>query len=116
MSRLLRIARREYLAYVRTAGFWLSILALPLVMGVSISAPMMMMRSAQPERLAIVDLTGQGLGEAVTRALDEEQARRGRPVAARRRHGGRLVPRPATPCGWPRNGAARPRPARPWRR
>ena len=75
MSRLLRIARREYLAYVRTAGFWLSILALPLVMGVSISAPMLMMRSAQPERLAIVDLTGQGLGEAVTRALDEEQAR-----------------------------------------
>jgi ABC-2 type transport system permease protein len=75
MSRLLRIARREYLAYVRTAGFWLSILALPLVMAVSISAPMMMMRSAQPERLAIVDLTGQGLGEAVAQRLDEEQAR-----------------------------------------
>jgi ABC-2 type transport system permease protein len=75
MSRLLHIARREYLAYVRTAGFWLSILALPLVMAISIGAPIMMMRSAQPERLAIVDLTGQGMGEAVTRALDEEQAR-----------------------------------------
>lgn len=75
MSRLLHIARREYLAYVRTAGFWLSILALPLVMGVSIGAPILMMRSAQPERLAIVDLTGQGLGQAVTRALDDEQAR-----------------------------------------
>jgi len=75
MSRLLHIARREYLAYVRTAGFWLSILALPLVMGISIGAPILMSRSAQPERLAIVDLTGQGLGQAVTRALDEEQAR-----------------------------------------
>ncbi|PTS88492.1 ABC transporter permease, partial [Caulobacter sp. HMWF009] len=75
MSRLLHIARREYLAYVRTAGFWLSILALPLVMGISIGAPLLMSRSAQPERLAIVDLTGQGLGQAVTRALDEEQAR-----------------------------------------
>ena len=75
MSRLLRIARREYLAYVRTAGFWLSLLALPLVMAVSITAPMLMMRSAQPERLAIVDLTNQGLGEAVARKLDDEQAR-----------------------------------------
>ena len=96
MSRLLRIARREYLAYVRTAGFWLSILALPLVMGVSISAPMMMMRSAQPERLAIVDLTGQGLGEAVARRLDEEQARAV----------GRALRAAATAAGGPKAGDA----------
>jgi ABC-2 type transport system permease protein len=75
MSRLLRIARREYLAYVRTAGFWLSILALPLVMAVSITAPMLMMRSAQPERLVIVDLTEQGVGEAVAVRMDDAQAR-----------------------------------------
>jgi ABC-2 type transport system permease protein len=96
MSRLLRIARREYLAYVRTAGFWLSILALPLVMGVSISAPMMMMRSAQPERLAIVDLTGQGLGEAVGRQLDEAQARAV----------GRALQAAATAAGGPKAGEA----------
>jgi ABC-2 type transport system permease protein len=96
MSRLLRIARREYLAYVRTAGFWLSILALPLVMGVSISAPMMMMRSAQPERLAIVDLTGQGLGEAVGRQLDEAQARAI----------GRALQSAATAAGGPKAGDA----------
>jgi ABC-2 type transport system permease protein len=35
MSRLLKIARREYLAYVRTVGFWLSIVALPLVIAIS---------------------------------------------------------------------------------
>jgi ABC-2 type transport system permease protein len=96
MSRLLRIARREYLAYVRTAGFWLSILALPLVMGVSISAPMMMMRSAQPERLAIVDLTGQGLGDAVGRRLDEAQARAV----------GRALQAAATAAGGPKAGEA----------
>jgi ABC-2 type transport system permease protein len=96
MSRLLRIARREYLAYVRTAGFWLSILALPLVMGVSISAPMMMMRSAQPERLAIVDLTGQGLGKAVGRQLDEAQARAV----------GRALQAAATAAGGPKAGEA----------
>ena len=75
MSRLLRIARREYLAYVRTVGFWLSIVALPLVMGVSGLAPVMMMQSAKPEQLAIVDLTGQGFGPAVARSLAEEQNR-----------------------------------------
>ncbi len=75
MSRLLKIARREYLAYVRTVGFWLSIVALPLVMGVSGLAPIMMLKTAKPERLAIVDLTGQTLGPAVAKALVEDQTR-----------------------------------------
>jgi ABC-2 type transport system permease protein len=75
MSRLWKIARREYLAYVRTVGFWLSIVALPLVIAISGLAPMIMMRTAQPERLAIVDLTGQNLGAAVAKALVEDQNR-----------------------------------------
>lgn len=77
MSRLLKIARREYLAYVRTVGFWLSIVALPLVIGISASAPLMMMKSAKPERLAIVDLTGQNLGPALAKAIVENQNRDG---------------------------------------
>lgn len=75
MSRLLKIARREYLAYVRTVGFWLSIIALPLVMGVSTSAPLLMMKSAQPERLAIIDLTQQSFAPAITQAMAEDQNR-----------------------------------------
>lgn len=75
MSRLLKIARREYLAYVRTVGFWLSIIALPLVIGISGLAPLMMMKTAKPERLAIVDLTGQNLGPAVAKSLVEDQNR-----------------------------------------
>ena len=31
MRRLLKIALREYLAYVRTVGFWLSMCLMPLV-------------------------------------------------------------------------------------
>jgi ABC-2 type transport system permease protein len=112
MSRLLRIARREYLAYVRTAGFWLSILALPLVMGVSISAPMMMMRSAQPERLAIVDLTGQGLGEAVGAARRGPGPRR-RPRPASRGHGGRRSQGRRGRQGGARPGRGGRRPRRP---
>jgi len=77
MSRLLKIARREYLAYVRTVGFWLSIVALPLVIGISASAPLMMMKSAKPERLAIVDLTGQNLGPALAKVIVENQNRDG---------------------------------------
>jgi ABC-2 type transport system permease protein len=75
MSRLLKIARREYLAYVRTVGFWLSIVALPLVIAISAGAPLMMMKTAKPERLAIVDLTGQNLGPAVAKAMVEDQNR-----------------------------------------
>jgi ABC-2 type transport system permease protein len=59
-------------------GFWLSIVALPLVMAISGLAPVMMMpRSAKPERLAIVDLTGQNLGPAVAKSLVEDQSRAG---------------------------------------
>lgn len=75
MSRLFKIARREYLAYVRTVGFWLSIVALPVVIGITALAPLMMMKSAHPERLAIVDLTGQTFGPAVAKALVEDQNR-----------------------------------------
>jgi len=56
----------------------------------------MMMRSAQPERLAIVDLTGQGLGEAVGRQLDEAQARAV----------GRALQAAATAAGGPKAGDA----------
>ncbi len=75
MSRLLKIARREYLAYVRTVGFWLSIVALPLVIGITALAPLMMMKAAKPERLAIVDLTGQTLGPALAKAIVLNQNR-----------------------------------------
>jgi ABC-2 type transport system permease protein len=75
MSRLFKIARREYLAYVRTVGFWLSIIALPLVMGISSAAPLMMMKSAKPERLAIIDLTDQAFAPAIAKAMAEDQDR-----------------------------------------
>ena len=69
MSRLLRIAAREYLSYVRTVGFWLSLAMLPLVIAVSSSIPIMMERSSPPTRLFVVDVSHQGLGVAVTSAL-----------------------------------------------
>ena len=45
MIRLLRIARREYLAYIRTPGFWLSLLLLPVGISTIFFAPMAVSRA-----------------------------------------------------------------------
>ncbi len=68
MRRLLLIAGREYVAYTRTVGFWLSLLVLPLVIVLSASMPILMAKHAQVHRVAIVDRSGspdQGLGQAL---------------------------------------------------
>ncbi|HEY2179015.1 MAG TPA: ABC transporter permease [Caulobacteraceae bacterium] len=69
MIRLLRIARREYLAYVRTFGFWLSLLLLPVGLSTIVIAPMAMMRSSPTPRVAVVDFTGDNLPAIVGRAI-----------------------------------------------
>ena len=39
MSRLLKIAVREYLAYVRTVGFWLSLCLTPVGLAIGFAGP-----------------------------------------------------------------------------
>jgi ABC-2 type transport system permease protein len=58
MSKTFLIARREYLAFVRTVGFWLSLFTLPAIIAASIFVPMMMRQSAPVETVAVLDLTG----------------------------------------------------------
>ena len=69
MSRLLRIARREYISYIRTVGFWLSICMMPLVLGASIFVPQMMAHSSPALRITVVDLTAEQLGPPLADAL-----------------------------------------------
>jgi ABC-2 type transport system permease protein len=69
MTRLLRIALREYLAYVRTFGFWLSLALLPVGLSTIIVAPVAVARSAPTPAVAIVDLTTQGLRAEVAQAM-----------------------------------------------
>ncbi|MGA2950936.1 MAG: ABC transporter permease [Caulobacteraceae bacterium] len=69
MRRLLRIARREYLAYIRTPGFWLSLLLLPVGLSMIVIAPMAVDHATPIPRIAIVDLTGQHLEGPVAYAL-----------------------------------------------
>lgn len=77
MSRILLIARREFLAYAKTVGFWLSLLAFPLFAVLGGAVPMLM-KHAEPVREAvIVDETpaGSGLAAAVRQALETERGR-----------------------------------------
>jgi ABC-2 type transport system permease protein len=72
MSRLLKIARREYIAYIRTVGFWLSMLLMPIGLAVGAGAPMMMDKAAPVPTLAIVDLGAEGYGAAIAPHLEEK--------------------------------------------
>jgi len=80
MNRLFRIARREYLAYVRTFGFWLSLLLLPVGLSMIGLAPAAVDRSVPIPRVTIVDFTappaggGESLGRAVGAALTAHEA------------------------------------------
>lgn len=60
MSRLLRIAWREYISFLRTPGFWISLLLAPLGAALGGLAPMMLERSAPAPVMAVVDLTDPG--------------------------------------------------------
>ncbi len=69
MKRMLLIALREYAAFVRTVGFWLSICLMPLgLVGVIVFSGLAA-RTAPAPRLAILDFTGGGYAAALTRSL-----------------------------------------------
>jgi ABC-2 type transport system permease protein len=72
MIRLLRIARREYLAYVRTPGFWLSLLLLPVGLSTIAIAPMALSHSTPTPQVTVIDFTGEHLASAVGHALGAE--------------------------------------------
>ena len=57
LPRLLVIARREYFSYLKTPGFWLSLLVAPIFAALAATAPAMMERSAPPPAVAVVDFS-----------------------------------------------------------
>lgn len=88
MIRLLKIAAREYGAYVRTVGFWLSMLLMPVVGAAALSALALLERNAPPPSIAIVDQTGQAFAAPVIEGM---RAARGDAARAR------IVDRPVQP-------------------
>lgn len=73
MRKTLLIARREYLAFIRTVGFWLSLVTAPLIFGCIIAVPILIRQTAPVDRMsvAILDLTG--VQEAPVRALIQQR-------------------------------------------
>jgi ABC-2 type transport system permease protein len=71
MTRALRIAAREYVAFVRTVGFWLSICIMPLgLVGVMFFSGIAA-HSAPTPKLAIYDFTGAGYGANLVKVAAE---------------------------------------------
>ena len=74
MKRTLLIARREYVAYAKTVGFWLSLLALPLFAVLGGGIPLLI-QSAEPiKAVAVVEdgPTATGLAAAVRASLQSD--------------------------------------------
>ena len=78
MSRILLIARREYLAYARTVGFWLSLLALPLFAVLGGGLPLLLKGAETVRAVALIEESpaASGLAEAVRKALANDTERR----------------------------------------
>lgn len=77
MNRTLLIAHREFMAYARTVGFWLSLLAFPLFGALGGAIPIMMKHAEPARTVTLVQAApaGSGLAEAVRQSLENEQAR-----------------------------------------
>ena len=78
MNRALLIARREYAAYAKTVGFWLSLLAFPLF-GVLGGAIPILMKTSEPDRAVVLIEEGPqatGLAGSVQAALRREAEQR----------------------------------------
>ena len=65
MRRAFLIARREYLSFLRTPGFWISLLVMPLAGSTAIIGPQWVARSEPPPRLAVLDLTHPAVGGSI---------------------------------------------------
>ncbi|MBU1324538.1 MAG: ABC transporter permease [Alphaproteobacteria bacterium] len=83
MNRTLLIARREYAAYAKTVGFWLSLLAFPLFAVLGGAIPILM-RTSEPVRAVVLIEEGPaavGLAGSVRDALRADAERRAEAAA-----------------------------------
>ncbi len=80
MSRMLAIAVREYLAFVRTVGFWLSICLMPAGLLIAIYATSMTAKVAPPPNIAVVDIAGGAYAAPLESALRNPTDRTLRPA------------------------------------
>lgn len=74
---LLTVARREFMTRIKTKGFWIATLLLPLLMGALIVIPgLLAANTTAKQTLAVVDITGR-VAEALLAELQERKDRPG---------------------------------------
>ena len=81
MRAIYLIARREYLSYVATWGFWLSLASMPMFMALGVGLPMLIENSQPTRYYALIDESGGVLEAAIDAqrvAAHEAQAERTR--------------------------------------
>lgn len=73
MRAIYLIARREYLSYVATWGFWLSLLAVPVFAAIGAGVPALIQGSQPVRYFSVIDETGRGVDEMIRARLDSER-------------------------------------------
>ena len=89
MRKIALVARREYAEHVRTKGFWIGVLAFPLILALSVAVPILLSGTKQARTYAVIDHSGFVLQEVEKGILAEDLGMVLRDAAERYRDGGR---------------------------
>jgi ABC-2 type transport system permease protein len=82
------VGKREYLARIRTKGFWIATVAVPAFIGAVVLGPSLLISKTRTEqRLTVVDATGSGLGREIEDALASGGKSGGQPGSLHRARG-----------------------------
>ena len=88
MRKIALVARREYAEHVRTKGFWIGLLAFPLILALSVVVPILLSETKQARTYAVIDHSGFVLQEVEKGILAEDLGIVLRDAAERYRDGG----------------------------
>ncbi len=69
------VARREFAYFVLRRGFLISLLLVPVWIGISVAIPLLAARSVSVASFVVVDQSGQGFAGAIDKALLRSEAR-----------------------------------------
>jgi len=87
------VARREYMDNVRTKGFWIGILAFPLILVLGVAVPILLERTKEARTYAVLDHSGFLLQEVEERIIAADLREVLAVTARRYRQGGRAFER-----------------------
>ena len=89
MRKIALVAWREYMDNVRTKGFWIGILAFPLLIALGATVPVLLTQAKEARTYAVLDQSGFVLAEVEKRILAEDLRQVLAAAAERYRDGGK---------------------------